>query len=114
MTKRRPTRVPHIIEAFRLPGDTPDRYTEIALVTLNGQYSFTLNYQWRTRGCGYLPFLKFCDPYPTKAAALDAAIAELKHADPPAEVHAWIHDLTAPKQLSLFQCEPDDTAGLAT
>ena len=80
----------------------PHRYTEITLVTLNDRYSYTLNYQWKTRGCSYLPFLKFCDPYPTEAEALDAAIAELKRADPPAELHAWIHDLAAPRQLSLF------------
>ena len=37
-----------IIEKIMLPGDTNYRYTEIALVTLNDQYSYTLNYQWRT------------------------------------------------------------------
>ena len=62
----------HIIEKITLPGDTNYRYTEIALVTLNDQYSYTLNYQWHDRGCSYLPFLKFCDPYPTQADALAA------------------------------------------
>jgi hypothetical protein len=76
--------------------------TEIALVTLNGLYSYTLNFQWRTRGRGYLPYLKFCDPYPTKADALAAAIADLKRADPPREMLPWIYDLAAPKQLTLF------------
>ena len=92
----------HIIEKIMLPGDTNYRYTEIALVTLNDQYSYTLNYQWHDRGCSYLPFLKFCDPYPTQADALAAAITALKRTNPPAEVLAWIHDLTAPQQLSLF------------
>ena len=55
-----------IIEQFRLPGDTPGRYTEISLVTANGRYSFTVCYQWKDRGTSYLPFLKFCDPYPTQ------------------------------------------------
>jgi hypothetical protein len=91
-----------IIEQFRLPGDTPGRYTEISLVTLNGRYSFTVCYQWQTRGCGYLPFLKFCDPYPTRTEALDAALAELKNAKPPPEVQAWIRTLAEPQQLSLF------------
>jgi hypothetical protein len=80
----------------------PHHYTEIALVTLNGLYSYTLNFQWRTRGRGYLPHLKFCDPYPTKADALAAAIADLKRADPPREMLTWINDLAAPKQLTLF------------
>jgi hypothetical protein len=80
----------------------PHHHTEIALVTLNGLYSYTLNFQWRDHGRGYLPFLKFCDPFPTRADALDAAIADLKRADPPPEMRTWIHELTAPKQLSLF------------
>ena len=94
---------PRIIEKLRWQDVHPQHYTEIAIVTLNGCYSYTLNFQWHTRGRGYLPFLKFCDPYPTQAEALDAAIADLKRADPPAEMREWIHDLTAPKQLSLFQ-----------
>jgi hypothetical protein len=91
-----------VIETLTWRDTQPHHYTEIALVTLNSRYSYTLNYQWRTRGRGYLPSLKFCDPYPTKAAALDAAIEELKRADPPSEMRTWIHDLTALKQLSLF------------
>jgi hypothetical protein len=91
-----------VIEQFRLPGDAPGRYTEINLVTANGRYSFTLCYQWQTRGCGYLPFLKFCDPYPTQDDALTAAVAELKRVNAPPYVQAWIRTLTEPQQLSLF------------
>lgn len=91
-----------VIETLTWRDTVPYRYTEIALVTLNGRYSYTLRFQWRTHGRGYQPFLKFCDPYPTKEDALVAAIADLKRADPPPEVQTWIHDLTAPKQLSLF------------
>jgi hypothetical protein len=80
----------------------PHHYTTIHLVTLNDLYSYTLNFQWRTHGRGYLPFLKFCDPFPTRAEALDAAIADLQRADPPPEMRTWIHDLTQPQQLSLF------------
>ena len=92
-----------VIETFtwRDP-QIPYRYTRIDLVTLNDRYSYTLNFLWRDHGHSYLPLLKFCDPYPTQAEALDAAIADLKRSDPPAEMRAWIHDLTTPKQLSLF------------
>ena len=91
-----------IIEQFRLPDETPDRYTEISLVTANGRYSFTVCYQWKDRGTSYLPFLKFCDPYPTQDDAFAAAITELKRVNPPPEVLKWIHALTEPQQLSLF------------
>ena len=37
-----------VIETLTWRDTQPHRYTEIALVTLNGLYSYTLNFQWRT------------------------------------------------------------------
>lgn len=80
----------------------PLHFTTIALGTLNGLYGYTLNFQWATQGHHYDSLLKFCIPFSTRTEALDAAILHLKRADPPHEMHAWIENLTASKQLCLL------------
>lgn len=47
---------------------------EIELFTLNGQWGFSLRIDGGDIGFGYSSFLKFCEPYPTREAAIDGAI----------------------------------------
>lgn len=77
---------------------------EIEFVTLNNLWSYTINLRDHTYGYSYGPCLKFCPPYPTRVAALAAAIDALRnhnHQLSP-EILAWLDSLERPRQLSLF------------
>lgn len=89
-------------------GPQPNR---IELFTLNGQWGFSMTIDGGDLGFGYSSFLKFCDPYPTREDAIDAAIrfiekrfseARVTHSRSKA-VLAWAQGLRqASMQLKLF------------
>ena len=93
---------PTVVEIFTWRGERPWHHAEIELVTLNGQWSYTYNYSVTDRGGGFGPLLKFCDPYPTRDAALTAAIAALRKHDHKREMRSWLDELSRPKQLSMW------------
>jgi len=75
----------------------------IRLFKFNGRWGFCLSLQWNNGGWCYGPFLKFCDPYPTRKKALQAAASEIKliHGIDK-KIIKWAISLTQPKQLNLF------------
>ncbi len=85
----------------------------IELFVINGQWGYALNANFSEGGFGYGPSLHFCDPYPTRNAALRAAHAELqKHVDSDKRAGyryrssgpalTWLEKLSKPEQLALF------------
>jgi len=75
----------------------------ISLVTLHDLWSFAYSVSFTGAGGGFAPFLQFCDPLPTRDAALAAAIRALRERHAlPAEITAWLDSLQ-PQQLSLFE-----------
>ena len=84
---------------------------EIRLFTLNGQWGFSMDIDGGNEGWGYLSFLKFCEPYPTREDALRGAVRYIEESFARAHVKdshskavlAWAQSLCqASMQLKLF------------
>jgi len=95
-----PKQIPpvEVIQPERLPGN------RIELFTFNGRWGFSLSVTCKTRNFCYGNFLKFCDPYPDRQAALEAAAAKIIEAtkgDP--KLTAWAKSLAQPKQIDMFE-----------
>ena len=92
------------------------KHSKISLFMFNEQWGFCMDINYSNGGYGYGPFLKFCDPYPTKRLALQAAAkyvadsidarTECKPMDK--RIIAWAKSLAEPKQLSLFVTDRND------
>lgn len=80
-------------------------WVEISLVTLNNQWSYTAFFILPDGGMGWGPSLKFCDPFPTRTAALAAACELLRRNAGylTNEISPWLNDLTTPRQFNLFE-----------
>ena len=87
--------------------------SKINLFTFNKQWGFCMDINYSSGGFVYGPFLKFCDPYPTKRLALRAAAKKLiahinartKRKPLDNRLVKWAKTLAQPKQLSLFVME---------
>lgn len=88
-------------------------YLDVGLFFFNGQWGFCLNVQFSGGGFGYGPFLKFCDPYPTRMAALHGALIKFNHYiardaqsgyryREASAMLSWLERQTQPEQLTLF------------
>lgn len=94
-----PEQIPpaEIIRSEKLPGN------RIELFTFNGRWGFSLSVTSSERNFCYGNFLKFCDPYPTKQAALEAAVAKvIESAKGDRPVIAWAQALLQPQQIDMF------------
>jgi hypothetical protein len=92
----------HIVEVLRWEGDKPWRYAEIQLVTLNGLWAYAGGFEQSQQGSHFPALLKFCQPLPTREAALLAAITWIQRTpnlDP--DLATWLKTL-CPLQLTLF------------
>lgn len=81
------------------------RFTSIELFEFNGRWGYCLDLSLANGTHTYGAFLKFCDPYPTRQAALEAAVADIhRRADRERDkkIIGWATSLLAPKQMSLF------------
>lgn len=52
---------------------------KIELFRFNGQWGYCLTLHVKEVSVGYGAFLKFCDPYPTRQAAIEAAARDIIH-----------------------------------
>lgn len=80
-------------------------YAEIEVVYFNGMWSFALDCCFPKSGTTFGARMKFCPPYSSRAAALDAAAQRVlrclgdSHAP---GLAAWLDAIRAPVQLSLL------------
>lgn len=94
-----PRQIPpaEVIEPEKLPGN------RIELFTFNDRWGFSLSVQCAERMYCYGNFLKFCDPYPTRQAALEAAVARIiEDSKGDSRLTAWGKSLIKPRQISMF------------
>lgn len=98
-----------VVETMKWRQDkSPYNWATIQIVTLNGQWSFCASFSVHESGVHFGPFLKFCDPLPTRQDALRAAIQFLRShgATKETRVSAWLNDIEAqeitPRQLPLW------------
>ena len=87
--------------------DTGSRHpTETRLFRFNGQWGYCLSLHVGNWSTSYGAFLKFCDPYPTREAAIHAAardiIRRIKGKKGVGKLAAWAKSLLEPRQLSIF------------
>ena len=85
----------HISEVLRF-----DRNNLIRLFEFNGKWSFCLTITpKRSEGVHYGPFLKFCDPYPDRQTALEAARDKIVERCEDGPVIAWAKYISGPQQI---------------
>ena len=100
-----------IVESFVYRAKKGRSQGTVNLFMFNGQWGYCLNISAGNRNFGYGPFLKFCELYQTRIAAIGAAVAEIisrVHDDN--NLVRWARSLTELKQLSLFQSAAQPTA----
>ena len=102
---------PVVVETLRWQGKQVWTWAEIEIVTLNGFWSYTLSFTVPKGGEHYGACLKFCDPLPTRGAAIEAAVARMfrRHSDIlPDELMSWLRKIRQPVQLDLFASGGDN------
>ncbi|MBU0493888.1 MAG: hypothetical protein KKA73_00725 [Chloroflexi bacterium] len=77
-------------------------HAEIKLFVVNAQWGYCLSVWERDEGYSWGPCLKFCDPYPDRAAAVAAAAAYIAERARSKKLVAWAQSLIRPCQLVLF------------
>lgn len=97
---------PAVVETLRWQSASDGHtHVKIDLVTLNDLWSYTVCTSIWGDATSYAALLKFCDPYPTRGEALDAAIARVyrRHGKSlPAGLVSWLKEIAQPVQLGLF------------
>lgn len=76
---------------------------KICLFTFNERWGYSLTYLSGHGGFAYGNFIKFCDPHPTRIAALaDVPLTLQQHRDVSAGAIRWAQLLSEPHQLALL------------
>lgn len=97
---------PPIVEVLEWRSKTRKHdYARINLFIFNEKWGYCLNVAERGSGRHYGPFLKFCDPYPSRQDAVLAAAREVMSIANGPELRAWARSLTKPVQLELFNLD---------
>ena len=91
-----------IVESLAWRGKPEWHRATISLFTFNGMWGYCPSVTTRDRGFDYGSFLKFCNPHPTRQAAIAAAADEISSKVQDNKLIRWARSLAEPQQLSLL------------